>query len=294
MKRIIKSTIVAMTLAIASSTAITAYAEDEIFTKEEIINEYWTERWEKTLPGELNPEASLEYHILEKWLDEQYGHTKYEDEKYTVGDWSRFWSIRNAWQDYHEEYTKYWHMVDDKDTGEFYIESYDPDTDTYGEDVLYTFNFSDGRWNMIDTNGNVADSFDPHGGDGSRAKLKEDSETDFEYNAEGYINGEYQGNANGSGENNPDRSNESTSNNKEHQTNNGSPARAKVTGTTGNKESEENVSSSTNSERNADETTTDEEDSNLGIPFIIGGILIVIISAVCGYVAFKKRKDDNK
>lgn len=43
--------------------------------------------------------------------------------------WSSYWSIRDAWQDYREEYTQYWHMVDDKDTGEFYIESYDPETE---------------------------------------------------------------------------------------------------------------------------------------------------------------------
>lgn len=178
-----KTTLIRTTLCIAATmmcTPLTAYAEHTgDYTREEIIEEYWTDAWEDSLPGEENPEGSLEYHILESFLDEQYGHRAFsgEGDQYTVSDWSSKNSIRKAWQDYREEYTKYWHYVDDEETGEFYIESYDPVTDTSGGDKLYTFEFVDGNWNMIDSNGNVADTFEPHGGDGSWDRLKnEDKE----------------------------------------------------------------------------------------------------------------------
>lgn len=184
-----KAAALAAAAAMTFVMSVSAYAEDrtEDYTREEIIQQYWGDYWEDSLPGEQNPEGSLEYHILEQWLDEQYGHTYREDtEKYTVSRWSSYWSIRDAWQDYREEYTQYWHMVDDQDTGEFYIESYDPETDTYGDDVLYTFDFADGKWNMIDANGNIADSFDPHGGDGSWAEIKENHGGDVgDYNVSG-------------------------------------------------------------------------------------------------------------
>lgn len=162
----------------AAAMSFSAYAEeDHVYTREEIIDEYWTDYWSNSLPGEDNPEGSLEYHILETWLDEQYGNTDTNGEPYTVNDWSNYWSIRNAWNDYHDDYTKYWHMNDDEETREFTIEEYDPETDETGG-VLYTFKFLDGKWNMIDVNGNTVDTFDPHGGDGSWDRLQNEDNTD--------------------------------------------------------------------------------------------------------------------
>ena len=142
----------------AAAMSFSVYAEeDHVYTREEIIDEYWTDYWSNSLPGEDNPEGSLEYHILETWLDEQYGNTDTNGEPYTVNDWSNYWSIRNAWNDYHDDYTKYWHMNDDEETREFTIEEYDPETEETGG-VLYTFKFLDGKWNMIDVNGNTVDN----------------------------------------------------------------------------------------------------------------------------------------
>lgn len=89
--------------------------------------------------------------------------------QYLVRDWKDFDEIIDAWGKYRVEYTKLWDFDDNEDTGEFTINQIDPDT---GEVIglLYTFEFKDGKWNMLDTDGNVVDSFDPHGGDGSRYK----------------------------------------------------------------------------------------------------------------------------
>lgn len=305
MKTTIKKA-VASTAAVAMifGMSVSAYAEDrtEDYTREEIIQEYWGDHWEDSLPGEQNPEGSLEYHILEQWLDEQYGHTWLEDsEKYTVSRWSSYWSIRDAWQDYREEYTQYWHMVDDEDTGEFYIESYDPETDTYGDDVLYTFDFADGKWNMIDANGNIADSFDPHGGDGSWAEIKENHGGDVgEFDVGGYVNGEYQGDK--SSENSSEVVAEHKTSNK---TNEDGQTAAKVTGDTAGGQPANTapdkaaVLSEATGEKavtaQTDNKKTDDKDSDSSLPFVIGGIVIVAAAAAGGYaVASKKRKGDGK
>lgn len=298
-----KAAALAAAAAMIFGMSVSAYAEDrtEDYTREEIIQQYWGDHWEDSLPGEQNPEGSLEYHILEQWLDEQYGHTYLEDtEKYTVSRWSSYWSIRDAWQDYHDEYTQYWHMVDDKDTGEFYIEEYDPETDTSG-DILYTFDFADGKWNMIDANGNIADSFEPHGGDGSWADIKENHGGDVgDYDVGGYVNGEYQDN--NSSENSSEFSEEHKTNNK---TNEGGQAVARVTGETGNGQPANTVADKAVSPSEAtgekavaaqtDNKKTDDKDDSSSLPFIIGGIVIVAAAAAGGYaVASKKRKGDGK
>lgn len=183
MKLIIKITsALLLTALLTLNTSIKAFADDdkEDFTREEIIEMFWGEHWNSSDEGIKNPEGSLEYHILETWLDEQYGHTSYEsDKKYTVRDWSSRESIRKSWRKYHEEYTDNWHYNDDKDTGEFTIEEYDPDTEEI-VGLLYSFELKDGMWNMVDKNGDIADRFEPHGGDGSARALKEDDQDDID------------------------------------------------------------------------------------------------------------------
>lgn len=149
-------------LAISSGMSLTAYARDTIYTREEIIDEYWTQYWDDTAPGEENAEGSLEYHILDMWLNEQYPHTWYENpDIYTVDDWSSYQDIHYAWREYHQKYVENWHFNDED--GVFTIEDYDPETGETGG-LLYRFEFVNGKWLMIDTAGNVVDSFDPHGG----------------------------------------------------------------------------------------------------------------------------------
>ena len=157
MKLIIKITsALLLTALLTLNTSIKAFADDdkEDFTREEIIEMFWGEHWNSSDEGIKNPEGSLEYHILETWLDEQYGHTSYEsDKKYTVRDWSSRESIRKSWRKYHEEYTDNWHYNDDKDTGEFTIEEYDPDTEEI-VGLLYSFELKDGHIYAIASSGN--------------------------------------------------------------------------------------------------------------------------------------------
>lgn len=292
MKRTFKTIMATAALAMTICMPITAYADDD-YTKDEIIDEYWTQYWEDSLPGEENPEGSLEYHILENFLDEQYGHYRYEDrDKYMVSDWSSYYDIREAWQKYNEDYTKNWHMVDDDETGEFYIESYDPETDTYGNDKLYTFTLADGKWNMVDSNGNIVDSFDPHGGDGSWAKTKEEAsdDEDFQFNAEGYVNGEHQV-ANADGSNSIIEDQGSAASGETATANTKTDGNARVTGgkvATAPAEASEAPSAS--------KTGNDDikQESSSSILYYILIIIAIIAAVVVSVYLYKKKKDDKK
>ena len=281
---------VSAAMTMAASMSVVAYAEDrtEDYTREELIDLYWTKYYEDDLPGERNPKSSLKYHILDQFLDEQYGHTKYEDdEKYMVSDWSNGYNIGEAWEEYEESYTKYWHY----ETGDFYIEEWDPEQEKVG-DILYTFDYADGKWNMIDTNGNIVDSFDPHGGDGSHEQAKNKDHTS---DIDDFIL--HMNDSENTDENSVIDSNEYDT----AQTEKGERAAARVTGKEKSDDTasgESAVNSKVTEEKAASaqptKKKTDDEENSSSIPFIIGGILIVVIAAVGGYVASKKRKGDGK
>ena len=263
----------------AAAMSFSVYAEeDHVYTREEIIDEYWTDYWSNSLPGEDNPEGSLEYHILETWLDEQYGNTDTNGEPYTVNDWSNYWSIRNAWNDYHDDYTKYWHMNDDEETREFTIEEYDPETEETGG-VLYTFKFLDGKWNMIDVNGNTVDTFDPHGGDGSWDRLQNEDNTDDIKDFIKHMN-----------DDDSETSSEDTSyitahptDDAEEATTQGKPSTAPTsTSRTDDESSAVTASTSvTENEPQADESSP--------LPYILGGIAIVAAGGAGGYFIGRKK-----
>lgn len=178
-KRIVS---LAAAVAITTGMSVTAYAEDTIYTREELVDELWTQYWNDTAPGEENAEGSLEYHILDEWLNEHYPHTWYEDpHKYTVYDWSNFTDIHDKWREYHQEYVEYWHFNDED--GVFTIEEWDPETEETGG-LLYRFEFVNGKWQMIDADGNVVESLDPHGGSLSDDSSEKDKQA---YNSYGTV-----------------------------------------------------------------------------------------------------------
>lgn len=289
MKAMIKvMTVVSAILSTTMNLSMAAYADSD-YTRDEIVDEYWTEYWENSLPGEENPEGSLEYHILESFLDEQYGHTWVEDKKYLVLDWSSDTDIRNAWQTYHDDYTKHWHYVDDDETGEFYIESYDPETDTYGGDKLYTFTLADGEWHMVDSNGNIVDSFKPHGGDGSWAKLNEDdSEEDMTYDVGGYVNGEYHGNDDTASQSTNEKTDEKNTNVENEPTQGGERVVGKLDEATDLTDSEKVI------ESDSDNKNTEKKDEdNSSLLYVLGG-LVLIGAAAIGYLVFKKQKGEKR
>jgi hypothetical protein len=273
-----KITSICAVAVLSFAASVTAFAdESDYYTKEYIIDEYWTQYWEDSLPGDENPEGSLEYHILEEWLDEEYEKSEYE----SGIDWSSSYSIGDAWKDYYQEKTAYWHYVDDEETGEFYIESYDPDTDTYGGDKLYTFTLADGKWNMVDSNGNIVDSFDPHGGDGSWYAIQnedksshiddfikhmnDDDSEDTESDSGNYVTDTYEGET--------------------AQTAQGETAAAPsiTMKTETDKETAEEKTAADSSESSTD------EGSSSPLPYIAGGIILIGAGGAAGYFVNKMR-----
>ncbi len=152
---------------------------------------------------------------------------------------------------------------------------------------------------MIDVNGSIIDSFDPHGGDGSHEQaINKDHTSDID---------DFIKNMN---DDDSDHSPESTSEGEtEHKTNNktneGGQAAARVTGDTGDGQPANTAADKAGSLSEAtgekavaaqtDNKETDNKDSGSSLPFIIGGIVIVAVAAAGGYaVASKKRKGDGK
>lgn len=130
-------------LFLASAVSLTAYA-DETLDRDYIESEIWEEVWlGKDDDGTAFPEASYKHHILDKWLDENYGSDEY--------NWSEIGELKYAYKDYYDTLTEGWDFNDD-DNGSWTIET---------EDNSYRFEMVGGKWNMIDQNGDTVEMFPP-------------------------------------------------------------------------------------------------------------------------------------
>ena len=119
--------------------SVTAYAES--LDKDTIVSEIWSEWWlGQGDNGRTFPEASYKHHILENWVDENYD--------YEGADISE---IQHNFKRYYKDLIENWDFNDD-DNGNWTI-----DTDT----TTYHFSFEDGKWLMIDSNGDIIDTFMP-------------------------------------------------------------------------------------------------------------------------------------
>lgn len=119
--------------------SVTAYAEN--LDKDTIVSKIWSEWWlGQGDNGRTFPEASYKHHILEKWVDENYD--------YEGADISE---IQHNFKRYYKNLIENWDFNDD-DNGNWTI-----DTDT----TTYHFGFEDGKWLMIDSNGDIIDTFMP-------------------------------------------------------------------------------------------------------------------------------------
>lgn len=119
--------------------SVTAYAES--LDKDTIVSEIWSEWWlGQSDNGRTFPEASYKHHILEKWIDENYD--------YEGTDISE---IQHNFKRYYKDLIENWDFNDD-DNGNWTI-----DTDM----TTYHFSFEDGKWLMIDSNGDIIDTFMP-------------------------------------------------------------------------------------------------------------------------------------
>lgn len=125
------------------TTSIMAYADGNP-SEDTIVSEIWSDWWiGKEDDGKTFPEASYKHHILGEWIDTNYGNDDYE--------WSDTGELYYSFMDYYDELTDNWDFNDD-DSGNWTI-----DTNT----TTYHFDYENGEWLMIDSNGNTVDSFQP-------------------------------------------------------------------------------------------------------------------------------------
>ena len=129
--------------ALALSSGLTAHAA-EALDRDTIETAVWEDIWNgKGDNGLEYPEASYKHHLLDKWLDENYG---------TGGlDWSDTGEIKHEYRSYYRDLIDGWDFEDDN-SGKWTIET---------ESNHYSFTMLDGNWQMIDQNGDTVDSFPP-------------------------------------------------------------------------------------------------------------------------------------
>lgn len=153
-----------MVTALAVSSGLTAHAA-EALDRDYIEAEIWEDMWNGKGDNGLDfPEASYKHHLLDKWLDENYGSDDY--------DWSEIGELRYEYKDYYRHLIEDWDFEDDENGG-WTIST---------ENNHYSFFMLNGNWQMIDQNGDTVDTFPPF------STLEEDeAETtgDFKINDDG-------------------------------------------------------------------------------------------------------------
>lgn len=123
----------------------TSHADEiDMISKDTVISELWEENWHgRGDDGIIFPEASYKRHILEEWVNDNYG-----DEDYS---WYDIGQIKYSYADYYKRLVKEWDFDDDED-GNWFITT---------PEHRYRFELIAGKWNMIDENGDTADMFMP-------------------------------------------------------------------------------------------------------------------------------------
>lgn len=153
-----------MVTALALSSGLTAHAAENL-DRDYIEAEIWEDMWNGKDDNGLDfPEASYKRHLLDKWLDDNYGSDDY--------DWSEIGELKYEYKDYYRHLIEDWDFEDDENGG-WTINT---------EDNHYSFFMLNGNWQMIDQNGDTVDAFPPF------STLEEDeAETtgDFKINDDG-------------------------------------------------------------------------------------------------------------
>ena len=129
--------------ALALSSGFTAYAA-EAPDRESLETAIWEDLWNgKGDNGLEYPEASYKHHLLDKWLDDNYGTGGY--------DWTDVGEVTHGYRRYYRDLIDGWDFEDDN-SGNWTIET---------EDNFYSFTLLNGTWQMIDRNGDTVDTFPP-------------------------------------------------------------------------------------------------------------------------------------
>lgn len=123
--------------------SVTAFAAENL-DRDYIETEIWEDMWNGKGDNGLDfPEASYKHHLLDKWLDENYGSDDY--------DWSEIGELKYEYKDYYRRLIEDWDFEDD-DSGNWTIDT---------EDNHFSFYILNGMWQMIDQNGDTVDTFPP-------------------------------------------------------------------------------------------------------------------------------------
>lgn len=129
--------------ALALSSGLTAHAAENL-DRDYIEAEIWEDMWNGKGDNGLDfPEASYKHHLLDDWLDENYGSDDY--------DWTALGELKYEYKDYYRDYIKDFDFEDDN-SGNWTIDT---------EDNHYSFYLLNGIWQMIDQNGDTVDTFPP-------------------------------------------------------------------------------------------------------------------------------------
>lgn len=123
--------------ALALNSGLTAYAA-EVPDRESLETAIWEDIWNGKGDNGLDyPEASYKHHLLDKWLDDNYGTGGY--------DWTDVGEVTHGYRRYYRDLIDGWDFEDDNDGG-WTIET---------EDNFYSFTLLNGTWQMIDRNGDT-------------------------------------------------------------------------------------------------------------------------------------------
>jgi|GEM_PF-96080 len=134
--------------------SVTAYAAENL-DRDYIEAEIWDDMWNGKGDNGIDfPEASYKHHLLDKWLDDNYGSEEY--------DWSELGELKYEYKDYYRSYIEDFDFNDD-DNGNWTIET---------PEHSYSFTYWQDNWIMTDENGNTVDSFPPF------STLKDEGETE--------------------------------------------------------------------------------------------------------------------
>ena len=130
--------------AIALCSGLNVYAA-EILERDYIEAVIWEEMWNGKGDNGLDfPEASYKHHLLDKWLDENYGSEDY--------DWTEIGELQYEYKEYYRRLIEDWDFEDDNEGG-WTINT---------EDNHYSFFLLNGMWQMTDKNGDTVDTFPPY------------------------------------------------------------------------------------------------------------------------------------
>ena len=135
--------IISILTAFLLNISVTAHA-GEMLDRDYIESEIWQEMWlGRNDDGTEFPEASFKHHLLDEWIDENYGSDEY--------NWSDVEELKYSYRRYYKDYIEDWDFNDD-DNGNWTIET---------DEHSYSFTMFQNEWLMLDENGNTVDTFPP-------------------------------------------------------------------------------------------------------------------------------------